>query len=300
VPFLTFGPLPLGFLVPLSPEVPLSNAVGFRKGRHTVRSFLEMKKRGEKIAVLTVYDFLFAKILEKAGVDILLVGDTLGPVVLGYESTLPVKLEDMIRHAAAVRRGAPSSFIVFDLPFLTFQISAEEALRNAGRAVQETGAQGVKLEGGDERTCEVVSRLVSAGIPVVGHLGLTPQSVNALGGHRVQGREPEGAERLLRQARDLEAAGAFAVVLELVPAELAAEVTRALEIPTIGIGAGPQCDGQVLVLHDALGLNPDFQPRFLKRFAELHDAALGGVQQYVSEVRAGTYPDEDHSFARSE
>src|SRR5688572_30567299 len=163
-----------------------------------------MKKRGEKIAVLTVYDFLFAKILEKAGVDILLVGDTLGPVVLGFESTIPVKLDDMIRHAAAVRRGAPNSFVVFDLPFLTFQVSPEKALENAGRALQETGAQGVKLEGGDERTCEVVERLVSAGIPVVGHLGLTPQSVNALGGHRVQGREPQVAERLLRQARALE------------------------------------------------------------------------------------------------
>jgi 3-methyl-2-oxobutanoate hydroxymethyltransferase len=259
-----------------------------------------MKGAREKIVVLTAYDVLFARILEDAGVDIILVGDSLANVVLGHETTLPVTLDDMIRHAAAVRRGAPTAFIVVDMPFLSFQVSPDEALRNAGRIFKETGAQAVKLEGGNERACAVVDLLVDTGIPVMGHLGLTPQSVHALGGYRVQGREEHEAERLRREALALERAGAFAVVLELLPAELGSEISRSLTIPTIGIGAGPGCDGQVLVLPDALGLNHGFRPRFLKRFAELHDAAREGVDRYVREVREGTYPDAQHSFSWSD
>lgn len=270
---------------------------GAGRGRAaTVRDFLDMKAEGRPIVALTAYDVLFARLLEEAGVDLVLVGDSLGQVVLGYDSTLPVTLEQMIHHAAAVRRGAPDSFVVLDMPFLSVQVSVEEAVRNAGRVMKETGVQAVKVEGGDERTVAVVDALVSVGIPVMGHLGFTPQSVHALGGYRVQGRGEEAAVRMAREARALEAAGAFSVVLELVPTGLAGEISRSLTIPTIGIGAGPDCDGQVLVLPDALGLNPGFQPRFLKRFAELHDAALDGVRDYAREVREGRYPAPEHSF----
>lgn len=255
-----------------------------------------MKERGDRIVSLTAYDVLTARLLEAAGVDLILVGDSLGQVVLGYDSTLPVTLDEMIHHAAAVVRGAPESFVVLDMPFLTYQTSPEDALRNAGRALKETGVQGVKIEGGGERILETVRVLVEAGIPVMGHLGLTPQSVHALGGYRVQGRDEAGAERLRTGARGLEEAGCFTVVLELVPSKLAEEISRDLSIPTIGIGAGPGCDGQVLVYHDALGLNPGFEPRFLKRFAGLHEAARDGVERYVREVRGGEYPGPEHGF----
>jgi 3-methyl-2-oxobutanoate hydroxymethyltransferase len=268
-----------------------------RPARASTRHFIEMKKRGEKIVSLTAYDFLFARILEEEGVDLLLIGDSLGQVVLGHESTLPVTLDDMIHHARAVRRGAPSSFLVLDLPFMTYQVSVEEALRNAGRAMQETGVQAVKLEGGHPRARETVRALVDAGIPVMGHLGLTPQSVHALGGYRVQGRGAEAADRMLEEARGLEEAGCFSLVLELVPSDLAGRISRALTIPTVGIGAGAECDGQVLVLYDALGLNRGFQPRFLKRFADLDGAARAGVSAYLREVREGSYPGEEHGFA---
>jgi len=270
-----------------------------KKARASVRRFLEMKGEGRRIVTMTAYDFLFAKRLEEAEVDIILVGDSLGQVVLGYESTLPVTLDQMIHHASAVRRGAPHSFIVIDLPFMTYQVSAEDALHSAGRALKETGVEAVKLEGGSPGTCETVKRLVTAGIPVMGHLGLTPQSVHALGGYRVQGRSRDEAARLRREARALEEAGAFAIVLELLPSQLAAEISAALTIPTIGIGAGAGCDGQVLVLYDALGLNEGFQPKFLKRFAQLHDQALIGVRQYAEDVRSGTYPGPEHSFESS-
>src|SRR5687767_14755075 len=240
----------------------------------------EMKRRGDRIAALTAYDYLFARLVDAAGVDVVLVGDSLGQVVLGYDTTIPVTLDQMIHHAAAVRRGAPRSFVVLDMPFMTYQVSVEEALRNAGRVLKETGVQSVKIEGGDARTCEMVAALVAAGIPVMGHLGLTPQSVHALGGYRVQGREPDAAERIRREAKALEEAGAYAIVLELMPAELAKTISSELTIPTIGIGAGVGCDGQVLVLYDALGLNVEFQPRFLVRFAELHQAATQGVERY--------------------
>jgi 3-methyl-2-oxobutanoate hydroxymethyltransferase len=202
----------------------------------------------------------------------------------------------MIHHARAVKRGASGTLVVLDMPFMSYQTSTEDALRNAGRALKEAGVEAVKMEGGHERTCETISALVAAGIPVMGHIGLTPQSVHALGGYRVQGRSEEAAERLKSEAHALEEAGAFSMVLELVPAPLAREISESLTVPTVGIGAGPGCDGQVLVLYDALGLNPGFRPKFLKRYAELHDVALEGVRAYAREVRERTYPDADHSF----
>jgi len=267
-----------------------------QRSRATVRRFLEMKEQGEKIVALTAYDVAFARLLEEGGVDLVLVGDSLSQVVLGHDSTLPVTLDQMIHHAAAVVRGAPATFVVMDLPFLTYQVDEAEALRHAGRALKEAGVQAVKLEGGSPRLCGVVARLVEAGIPVMGHLGLTPQSVHALGGYRVQGRSDAAAERLVAEARALEEAGAFSVVLELMPARLAGRISEALTIPTVGIGAGPRCDGQVLVIHDALGLNPGFKPRFLKHFARLHDEALEGVRSYAREVREGSYPADEHSI----
>lgn len=262
----------------------------------TVRRFLDLKARGEPIVAVTAYDALFGRLVHEAGVDLILVGDSLGQVVLGYPSTLPVTLDDMIRAAAAVRRGAPDAFLVVDMPFLSYQVSPEDALRNAGRVLQETGAQAVKIEGGGPRAEETVARLVEAGVAVMGHLGLTPQSVHALGGYRVQARDGDAAARLEREAQGLEHAGAFSLVLELIPTELAERVSRSLRVPTIGIGAGVGCDGQVLVLPDLLGLNPGFQPRFLKRYGDLWGAASEAVTRYADEVRAGTYPDDDHSF----
>jgi 3-methyl-2-oxobutanoate hydroxymethyltransferase len=255
-----------------------------------------MKRRGERIVMLTAYDALFARLLEQEGVDLILVGDSLSQVVLGYESTLPVTLDQMIHHASAVRRGAPQSFVVVDLPFLSYQVNVDETIRNAGRVLKETGAQAVKVEGGDPRTCSMVEALVTAGIPVMGHLGLRPQSIHALGGYRVQGRGEDEAKKLAAQACALQQAGAFALVLELVPAALAEEITGKLAIPTIGIGAGVGCDGQVLVLYDALGLNAGFRPRFLKQFADLESAARAGIRAYATEVRSGTYPGPEHAF----
>ncbi|MSR22475.1 MAG: 3-methyl-2-oxobutanoate hydroxymethyltransferase [Gemmatimonadetes bacterium] len=263
----------------------------------TVRDLLEMKRRGDPIAVLTCYDVLFARLLEEAGVDIILVGDSLGQVVLGYDSTLPVTLDEMIHHTKAVRRGAPHTFTVMDLPFLSYQVSDEDALRSAGRALKETGVQAVKLEGGDEKACSRVRALVQAGIPVMGHVGFVPQSIHALSGNRVQGRGGDAAARIRAEAKALQAAGCFSVVLELVSGTLAAEVTRELAIPTIGIGAGVECDGQVLVLPDALGLNPAFSPRFLRRYAELARDASLGIAGYVSDVKARRYPGPEHTFA---
>jgi 3-methyl-2-oxobutanoate hydroxymethyltransferase len=267
-----------------------------RNGRTSVRRFLEMKEEGRRIVAMTAYDVLFARLLEEAGVDLILVGDSLGQVVLGYDSTLPVTMDEMIHHARAVKRGAPETLVVLDMPFLSYQASVEDAIRNGGRALKEAGVEAVKLEGGHERTCEAIRAMVDAGIPVMGHLGLTPQSVHALGGYRVQGRGEADAARIKKQARALEEAGAFSMVLELIPAPLAAELSQGLTVPTIGIGAGPGCDGQVLVLYDALGLNPGFRPRFLKQFASLHDAALEGVRTYAREVREGAFPGPEHSF----
>jgi 3-methyl-2-oxobutanoate hydroxymethyltransferase len=263
----------------------------------SVLSLRAMKQRGERIAALTAYDYLFARLVDEAGVEIVLVGDSLAHVVLGYDSTLPVTLDDMIYHSRAVRRGVQRALVVVDLPFLTYQVSVEDALRNAGRVMKETGAGAVKLEGGSESIAETVAALVRSGIPVMGHLGFTPQSVNALGGFRVQGRDIAAAERMIEEARRLEAAGAFSLVLELVPGRLAAEITSALTIPTIGIGAGAGCDGQVLVLPDMLGLNRDFKPRFLRTFADLGEQASAAVRSYVGAVKNGEYPADEHTFA---
>ena len=261
----------------------------------TVLDLPAMKAAGRRVVVLTCYDAAFARLLEDAGVDVLLVGDSVNQVLAGHDTTLSATLDQMIYHAASVRRGARRALIFVDLPFLTYQISVEDAIRNAGKVLQESGAHGVKLEGG-RPMAETVRALVDRGIPVMGHLGLTPQSVHTLGGYRVQGREPEVAGRLLADAKALEEAGACSIVLELMPADLAARISAALTIPTIGIGAGPGCDGQVLVLHDMLGLNDLFNPKFLKRFAELGEVVRSAVRTYADEVRDGRYPGSEHSF----
>ncbi|MES2305945.1 MAG: 3-methyl-2-oxobutanoate hydroxymethyltransferase [Gemmatimonadota bacterium] len=253
------------------------------------------KRDGRRLVMLTCYDALFARLLESAGVDIMLVGDSLNEVLAGHRSTLSATLDQMIYHAASVRRGTERTPIVVDLPFLSYQVSPEEAIRNAGRVLAETDCHAVKLEGGAPMA-ETVRALVDRGIPVVGHLGLTPQAINTLGGYRVQGRDAPAAQKLLDDAVALEQAGASAIVLELVPRGLAAQVSEALTVPTIGIGAGNGCDGQVLVLHDMIGLNDTFTPRFLKRYAELAGTVRDAVSQFAAEVRTGAYPDDAHSF----
>jgi 3-methyl-2-oxobutanoate hydroxymethyltransferase len=267
-----------------------------RSRRVNVRDLAEMKKRGEKIVALTAYDYTFAKLVDASGADVILVGDSLGQVVLGHDSTLPVTIEDMIHHGRAVRRGVQHALLTIDMPFLSFQVSPEETLRNAGRILKETGAESVKLEGGDEEAAEHVRKMVRAGIAVMGHIGLTPQSVHALGGYRVQGREDEAATRLREEARRLADAGCFAIVLELVPGALAADISRSIDIPTIGIGAGAGADGQVLVLHDMLGLNEGFSPKFLRRFASIAEATREGIRAYGDAVRSGEYPANEHTF----
>jgi 3-methyl-2-oxobutanoate hydroxymethyltransferase len=259
-----------------------------------VLDLAKWKAESRRLVMLTCYDAAFARLLATE-VDILLVGDSLNQVIAGQETTLSATLDQMIYHSAAVRRGAPNTLLFVDLPFLTYQVTVADAIRNAGRVLQETGADGVKLEGG-QVMAETVRALVDRGIPVMGHLGLTPQSVHALGGYRVQGRSPAAADRLVDDARALEEAGACATVLELLPTEVARRVTAALRIPTIGIGAGIGCDGQVLVLHDMLGLNEGFAPKFLKHYAELGASVRAAVRDYASEVRAGRYPGPEHSF----
>lgn len=263
--------------------------------RVTTRTLLEMKRAGKKIVTLTAYDALFAELLDQAGVDVILVGDSLNTVLCGQDTTISATLDQMIYHGRIVRAGVSRALLVVDMPFLTYQVSIEEARRNCGRVMQLTNATGVKIEGGITMA-PTVRALVDIGIPVMGHLGLTPQSVHALGGYRVQGREAESADRLLEDARALEDAGAFAIVLELMPAPLGEKITRALTIPTIGIGAGPHCDGQVLVLHDMLGLNEHLHAKFLKRYANLADQVRDAVRCYGEEVRSGAYPDGSHSF----
>jgi len=262
--------------------------------RKTIRHFQQMKDRGERIPMVTAYDYTSARLAEAAGLPILLVGDSLGMVMLGYESTVPVTLDEMIHHAKAVVRGTQNALVVVDMPFMTYHVNPEQALVNCGRVMQQTGAQAVKIEGG-ARMAETVRRLTDNGIPVMGHIGLTPQSVNQFGGYRVQGRSLEAARQLLADALALEEAGAFAIVLELVPAELAALVSKRVHIPTIGIGAGPGCDGQVQVWHDMLGLFEDFVPKHARRFGELGKAAREALTTYVAEVQAGSFPTEAHS-----
>jgi len=254
-----------------------------------------MKERGEKIAVLTAYDYTMARLLDRAGIDVILVGDSVGMVVLGFDNTLPVTLDMMIHHTRAVSRGAKRALIVADMPFLTFQLNMEEAMRNAGRLIQEGGAAAVKIEGGGRQIGDTAKRLVDIGIPVMGHLGLTPQSVHQLGGFRPQGRDSETAERLLKEADLLEKAGVFAIVLESIPADLAARVTASLKVPTIGIGAGPQCDGQVLVINDMLGFSDAPVPPFAKQYAQLSEQIVSAARAYIEEVRGRAASPEGRS-----
>jgi len=264
--------------------------------RLTVRDFQERKDRGEKLVVVTAYDSLFGKLVDESGVDAVLVGDSVGNLLAGYETTLPVTLEQMIYHARATRAGVKRALLIVDMPFLTYQISPRRALENCGRVMAEAGADAVKVEGASDTVVAGVRTMTEAGIPVMGHLGFTPQSVNTLGGTRVQARDAESAKKIVDDAKKLERAGAFSIVLELLPARVAARVTDALNIPTIGIGAGPQCSGQVLVLHDLLGLNEGFNPKFLKRYATMAAEVRDAISRFGDEVRSGSYPDSDHSF----
>lgn len=267
--------------------------------RVTIHALRQMKERGERIAMLTAYDATFARLLDEAGADLLLVGDSLGMVVQGHDTTLPVTLEEIAYHCRAVGRGARRAHVVGDMPFMSYQASLEQGITNAGFLMKEGGCHSVKLEGGAVHA-ELVRRLVSAGIPVMGHIGLTPQSYHQLGGFKVQGRDPGGRERLLADALTLEEAGAYAIVLEAIPADIAREITAALTIPTIGIGAGAACDGQVLVVYDMLGMDDSFKPRFVRRYATLGATIKEAVQHYVAEVRDGQFPSDAESFTVGE
>lgn len=253
------------------------------------------KKLGQKITMLTAYDATMARLMDRAGVDALLVGDSLGMVILGHDTTIPVTLDAMIHHARAVSRGAERAFVIADMPFLSWQASEADAIRNAGRLMQEGEVSAVKIEGG-LHAADTIHRLVEIGIPVMAHVGLVPQAIHQLGGYRVAGRTQHEADRLVDDAQALEHAGAFAVVLECIPAEVSAAITSKLAIPTIGIGAGPHCDGQVLVSYDALGLYDAIAPKFVKRYAHLGDEIISAVKQYISEVEHGEFPDPEHSF----
>jgi 3-methyl-2-oxobutanoate hydroxymethyltransferase len=265
------------------------------KDKVTIHTLKKLKQAGQKICMVTAYDATFARIVDDAGADLILVGDSLGMVIQGQDSTLPVTMDQMVYHCAAVSRGAKRAHVVGDMPFMSYQASADEAVKNAGRLISEGKAHSVKLEGGEEFV-ETVTRIVRASIPVMGHLGLTPQSVHKMGGYVVQGRDDEQARKILRDALALQAAGVYALVLEGVPLQLAEQITARLDIPTIGIGAGVHCDGQVLVSYDLLGLNPDFQPKFVKRYGNLYGAIKEATETFFSEVRAETFPDEAHSF----
>ncbi len=261
----------------------------------TTATLREMKKRGEKIAVLTAYDWATAKLLDETGVDVLLVGDSLGMVMLGLDNTLAVTMDDMLHHCRAVARGAQRAFLVGDMPFLSYQVSPEQAVTNAGRFIKEAGMHGVKVEGGRE-ILPAVQKITSSGIPIMGHLGLTPQHIHQLGGFKVQGRSPDAAQLITDHALALQEAGVFALVLECVPQDLAADISRQLHIPTIGIGAGPGCDGQVLVFHDLVGLYDRFTPKFVKQYAQAGQVIRDGVRQYISEVKEGAFPGPEHVF----
>jgi 3-methyl-2-oxobutanoate hydroxymethyltransferase len=267
--------------------------------RVTINQIKEMKQKGERIAMLTAYDYTTAKIVDEAGVPLILVGDSLGMVVLGYESTIPVTIEDMLHHTKAVVRGTKKAMVIGDMPFMTYHVSVEDALRNAARFIQEAGCQAVKLEGG-VTVAEKVKRIVECGIPVMGHIGLTPQSINQFGGYRIQGKTPEAAVKMLEDARALESAGAFAVVMETVPTPLATLISKKLSIPTIGIGAGPGCDGQVQVINDIFGSYTDFVPKHAKQYAKVAGVMSGAVAQYFEEVKSGKFPTEAQGFAMDE
>ena len=261
----------------------------------TVPEVRGMKEKGEKIVCLTAYDYSFARILDESGIDLLLVGDSLGLVVQGHDSTLPVTVDDIIYHTRAVIRGRRRALVVSDMPFMTFQLGVDEARRNAGRLIQEGGAESVKLEGGVTQAA-TIEALVKMGVPVMGHVGLTPQSVHQFGGYRIQGRGEADARAIFDDAIAVEQSGAFAMVLEGMPVQLAREITQRVSIPTIGIGAGMHCDGQILVVHDMLGLFDDFTPRFVKRYANLKETIGGAVRNYMEEVRTAAFPAEEHTF----
>ena len=261
----------------------------------TIRDIRAFKERGERFPMLTAYDALSAALLDEAGIPVILVGDTLGMVMLGHDSTLPVTMEQMLHHTSAVRRGAANAFVVGDMPFMSYQGSIDDGIMNAGRFLKEAGANAVKLEGGG-RVLDLVARLTDAGIPVMGHLGLTPQSVHQFGGYRVQGRGDEQAHRIVQDAKDLEAAGIFALVLEAVPSSVARDVTTSLDVPTIGIGAGPHCDGQVLVWHDFLGITTGPAPKFVKRYANLADEIKTAAQAFATDVATRAYPAPEHEY----
>ncbi len=263
--------------------------------RIRTRDLGRMSREGHKIVMITAYDALFGALVDDGGVDVVLVGDSVNSVLCGEETTLSATLDQMIYHGRIVRKGVRHALLVVDMPYLSFQVSVEDAKRNCGRVLKETGAEAVKLEGGGP-VIPAVKALVDIGIPVMGHLGFTPQSVHAIGGHRVQGREAGDADRIIESARALEDAGAFSLVLELMPSDVADAVTRAISIPTIGIGSGPDCDGQVLVLHDMLGLNDRFQAKFLKRYADMAEDVRSAVRCYAAEVRGGIYPAQEHTY----
>ncbi len=269
------------------------------KKKLSLQGLLEMKHQGRKIKMITAYDYSLAVLVDQSPMDMILVGDSLGMVVLGYESTVPVTMEDMIHHTRAVVRGARNTFVVADLPFMSYQVSVQEAVRNAGRLLKEGGADAVKLEGGAS-VAETVRAIVTAGIPVMGHLGLTPQTATMLGGLKLQARDAVAARALLGEAKLLEEAGAFSLVLEAIPAQLAGVVTGRLAIPTIGIGAGPQCDGQVLVIHDALGLFQRFVPKFVKQYGSLGESVAKALATYCEEVAGGEFPAPEHCFNMKE
>ena len=264
--------------------------------KNTVSTLLKQKQSGDKITMLTAYDYTTAKIIDECGVNAILIGDSLGMVMLGYENTLPVTMEDMIHHTAAVSRGAENAFIVADMPFMSYQVSVQEAVVNAGRLIKEGGANAVKLEGGAE-VCDQIKSIVNASIPVVAHLGLTPQSVNAFGGFKVQGKSLDKAKKLIDDALMIQEAGACTVVLEGIPAKLADIITKKLFIPTIGIGAGNGCDGQVLVYQDMLGLNTGHTAKFVKRFTEVGALMRHGISDYINETKSGVFPSEEHTYA---
>ncbi len=267
--------------------------------RVSINQIKEMKQKGEKISMLTAYDYITARIVDEAGIPLILVGDTLGQVILGYESTIPVTMADMLHHAKVVVRGTKKAMVIGDMPFMTYHVSVEDALRNAARFIQEAGTQAVKLEGG-VTVAEKVQRIVSCGIPVMGHIGLTPQSIHQFGGHKIQGKTPEVAARLLKDAKALEKAGAFAIVLETVPAPLAALITKKVSVPTIGIGAGISCDGQVQVITDILGSTVGYIPKHAKQYAKLSDTMSSAVAAYYEEVKSGKFPTEAQSFPMDE
>lgn len=265
------------------------------KTKISTHTIVGKKQLGEKITCLTAYDWLLASILDKAGIDLVLVGDSASMVFAGHDTTLPITMDQMIYHTQCVSRGVSHALLISDMPFLSYQTSLDTAITNAGRFLKEGGAEGVKVEGG-EAIAETVHKLVSIGIPVMGHLGLTPQSIKQFGGYRLQGKEETAAKRMIQDAIALEQAGAFAIVLEKIPADLAQEITKSIQIPTIGIGAGPGCDGQILVTHDMLGLFEEFKPKFVRQYTDMGQAIRTAVEQYIQDIRQGTFPSEKESY----